>query len=389
MSDLSGKYQQLLGFIREYYRTSDLIPLHAPVFAGEEKQYLVDCIDSTYVSSVGPYVTRFETMMKHLTGAEYAVAMVNGTSALHIALMSLGVHAEDEVITQSLTFVATCNAISYIGAHPIFVDVDPERMGLSVAALQRFLREHAELRPQGCFNKMTGRRIAAVVPMHTFGFPVDMPALLTVCEAWHIPVVEDAAESLGSRIDGQHTGTFGQIGIFSFNGNKVVTCGGGGCLVTQDPNLAAKAKHLSTTARQMQGFSFYHDMVGYNYRMPNVNAALGCAQLEQLPDFLINKRETASAYREFCNLHDIPFCDEPAGTTANFWLNCICLDSLAQRNAFLHAAEQSDIQCRPAWTPMHQLPMYRNALRDELTITQSIVERLVNLPSSVRTLPHD
>lgn len=384
MSDLAGKYRQLLGFIREYYHNSASIPLHAPVFQGLEKQYLVDCIDSTFVSSVGPYVTRFEDEMKQLTGADYAIAMVNGTAALHIGLLVAGVQPDDEVITQSLTFVATCNAIAYTGAHPVFIDVDPMRMGMSVAALQRFLGQFAEMRPQGCFNRMTGRRIAAVLPMHTFGFPVDMPALLAVCEAWHIPVVEDSAESLGSKIGEQHTGTFGRVGAFSFNGNKVVTCGGGGCLITNDPLLAAKARHLSTTARQVQGWSFYHDMTGYNYRMPNVNAALGCAQLEQVSRFLVNKRETASAYREFCQLHDIVFCDESSGTTANFWLNAICVESLAQRNALLQAAELSEIQCRPAWTPMHQLPMYRSAQRDDLTVTQSIVDRLVNLPSSIR-----
>ncbi len=278
-------FQNVISFIQQLFGTKEFIPLHQPVFRGNEKKYLSDTIDSTFVSSVGAYVNRFEEMMQSITNTQKAVATVNGTSALQVALRLAGVEKGDEVITQALTFVATANAIAYNGGLPVFVDVDRDTMGLSPNAVNAFLEEFGEIREKGCYNKSTGRKIAACLPMHTFGFPVHLDELMLVCNKWNIPIVEDAAESLGSFYKDRHTGSFGKLGIFSFNGNKTVTCGGGGAIVTNDEELGVKAKHLTTTAKKPHPYEFYHDELGYNFRMPNLNAALACAQLEQLTSY--------------------------------------------------------------------------------------------------------
>ena len=384
MSEVAEKYKQLIAFIRAHYSDQAAVPLHAPVFHGNEKRYLTDCIDSSFVSSVGEYVNRFEAMMRDITGAKYAVATVNGTAALHVSLLLAGVKANEEVLTQSLTFVATCNAIAYLGAAPVFVDVDEQTMGLSAEKLRQFLEQNAQKTADGCINRTTGRHIAAILPMHTFGFPCDMMSLMAVSREWQIPIVEDCAESLGSYIGSQHTGNFGLVAAFSFNGNKITTCGGGGCIVTNDDELGVLAKHLTTTAKQPHPWLFNHDMVGFNYRMPNINAALGCAQLELLPMLLADKRQTAQCYREFCKQHDIHYCQEPAGTQSNYWLNTVLTSSAAERDALLDYAAQQQVMCRPVWTPMHLLPMYATAQHDALENTLQFAARIVNLPSSAR-----
>lgn len=384
MSEVAEKYKQLIAFIRAHYSDQVAVPLHAPVFHGNEKRYLTDCIDSSFVSSVGEYVNRFEAMMRDITGAKYAVATVNGTAALHVSLLLAGVKANEEVLTQSLTFVATCNAIAYLDAAPVFVDVDEQTMGLSAEKLRQFLEQNAEKTADGCINRTSGRRIAAFLPMHTFGFPCDMVSLMAVSREWQIPIVEDCAESLGSYIGSQHTGNFGLVAAFSFNGNKITTCGGGGCIVTNDDELGVLAKHLTTTAKQPHAWLFNHDTVGFNYRMPNINAALGCAQLEQLPMLLADKRHTAQCYQAFCTQHDIHYCREPAGSQSNYWLNTVLTSSVSERDALLEYAAQQQVMCRPVWTPMHLLPMYAAAQHDELENTLQFAARIVNLPSSAR-----
>ncbi len=383
MSEIAEKYRGLISLVRELYG-SGAVPLHEPRFLGNEKRYLADCIDSTFVSSVGAYVTRFEGMMREITGAQAAIATVNGTAALHMALILSDVRDGDEVITQPLSFVATCNAIAYQRAHPVFVDVERDTLSLSPQALRLFLVENAERRETGCFNRQTGRRIRAVVPMHTFGLPGRMDAISGICAEWGITLVEDAAESLGSYIGAKHTGTFGALGTFSFNGNKTVTSGGGGCIVTDDPQLAARAKHLTTTAKTPHAWDFHHDEVGYNYRLPNLNAALACAQLEQLPAFLENKRATASRYAAYCRMAGIPFMSERAGTTSNYWLNCIQADSREERDAVLAYSHAQGILARPAWVLMPQLPAFLNCYSAPLENALWLADRLISLPSSVR-----
>ncbi|XZG70796.1 LegC family aminotransferase [Chitinibacteraceae bacterium HSL-7] len=381
---VSPRLEALVAFARELYGAEGFIPLHAPRFDGNEKAYLLDCIDSTFVSSVGAYVDRFEAMMRDITGAQYAIATVNGTAALHMALILAGVTDGDEVITQPLTFVATCNAIAYQRAHPVFVDVDRATLGLSPAALSAFLMEHAERRDDGCYNRSSGRRIRACVPMHTFGLPCDADALLRVCDEWGIVLIEDAAESLGSCIGDRHTGTIGHLGAFSFNGNKTVTCGGGGCIVTNDESLGRLAKHLTTTAKQPHPWAFSHDTVGYNYRMPNLNAALACAQLEQLNGIIASKRDTAARYAGFCAGHDVAFVGEPAGTRSNYWLNAVLLHDEAERDAFLAYSNGAGVMTRPVWQLMPTLPAFSQAQCGPLPHAEWLAARLVNLPSSVR-----
>lgn len=360
------------------------IPLHEPHFAGNEKRYVLDCIDSTFVSSVGEYVNRFEAMMREITGARYAVAITNGTLALHISLILAGVREGDEVVTQPLTFVATCNAIAYQHAYPVFVDVDRDTMSLSPAALRAFLEEYAERRGNSCYNRTSGRRIAAVLPMHTFGIPGRIVDLARLCEEWGIALVEDAAESIGATVGNQHTGTFGLVGAFSFNGNKTVTCGGGGCVVTNDDRLGKLGKHLTTTAKVPHAWEFFHDRVGFNYRLPNLNAALACAQLEQLSSILIDKRQTAMCYKEFCIEQSISFMDEIRGSSANFWLNAILAGSREERDALLTEGNASGIMLRPAWRLMHHLPPFSGAQHGPLDNAEWLEARLVNLPSSAR-----
>lgn len=384
MSEPAAKHRELVAFVRELYGAEGFIPLHAPRFDGNEKRYLNDCIDSTFVSSVGAYVDRFEAMMREITGARYAIATVNGTAALHMALILAGVKAGDEVITQPLSFVATCNAIAYEHAHPVFVDVDLDTFSLSPVALRAFLESHAERRSGGCFNRGSGRRIAAVVPMHTFGLPGRIEALAAICDEWGIVLVEDAAESLGSAIGGRHTGTFGKVGAFSFNGNKTVTCGGGGCIVTDDEALGKLAKHLTTTAKVPHAWDFVHDQVGYNYRMPNLNAALACAQLEQLPAILANKRETAARYAQFCAGREIGFGTEREGTAANYWLNAILVDGLDERDALLTYSNAAGVMTRPVWKLTQRLPAFAAAQCGPLPNAEWLEARIVNIPSSVR-----
>ena len=378
-------FDKIAAYIRELYNSQDFIPLSAPVFTGNEKKYLEECVDSTFVSSVGKFVDQFEEMVADYTGAEKAVVCVNGTNALHLAMMLTGVKRNDEVITQALTFVATCNAISYIGAHPIFIDVDRGTMGLSPAAVDQWLNANAELHGEECFNKNTGHRIKCCVPMHTFGHPVHLDELMEVCSKWHLELVEDAAESLGSFYKGKHTGTFGRIGIISFNGNKTITTGGGGMLLFNDEELATRAKHLTTQAKRPHKWEFYHDEVGYNYRMPNINAALGCAQMENLEQFVLNKRETASSYAAFFkDIEGLEFFTEPAGCRSNYWLNALIMKDRETRDSFLQYTNNNGIMTRPIWELMNRLPMFRNCQTDELKNTEWLADRVVNIPSSVR-----
>lgn len=378
-------YKQIVDFIRDLYGGQDFVPLAVPKFIGNEKKYLNECIDTTFVSSVGKFVDRFEEDMARYTGAKRAVVCVSGTNALHMALMLVGVERDDEVLTQALTFIATCNALSYIGAHPVFLDVDVETMGLSPDAVKEWLAKNAEICNGQCYNKRTGRRVKACVPMHTFGHPVRLDELVAVCEEYHIEIVEDAAESIGSLYKGKHTGTFGKIGALSFNGNKTITTGGGGMLLFNDEELGAYAKHLTTQAKVPHRWEFRHDHIGYNYRMPNINAALGCAQLEHIEKFVAEKRATAAAYRDyFSRIEGIEFFVEPKNTRSNYWLNAVLLPNREEQQAFLQYTNDNGIMTRPIWELMNRLPMFENCETDHLTNTQMFVDRVVNIPSSVR-----
>jgi perosamine synthetase len=380
----ANKYSPVVEFIRSQFPGQDFIPLHEPRFIGNERKYVMDAIDSTFVSSVGAYVNRFEEMMQAITGARFAIATVNGTAALHMALLLAGVKRDEEVLSQDLTFVATANAISYIGAKPVFLDVDKNTLGLSADKLEAFLQENAEKEDGVSINRKSGKRIAACVPMHSFGFPCEINRIATICQEWNIPLVEDAAESLGSYYKGQHTGSFGLLGTFSFNGNKTVTCGGGGAIVTNDENLAKLAKHLTTQAKVPHAWEFNHDHIGYNYRMPNLNAALACAQLEQLSEFVKNKRSLANQYAGFFSKSEIRFRKEPANSEANYWLNVLEFQDREERDAFLTFTNEQGVMTRPVWTLMHQLPMFADCLHDELVNCLYLADRLVNIPSSVK-----
>lgn len=377
-------FESSFDFIHQLFGGENPIPLHEPTFSGNEKKYLAECIDSTFVSSVGVFVGKFEQAVADFVGSRHAVAVVNGTQALFVALKTLGVDASCEVLTQSLTFIATANAIHYTGATPVFLDVDRETMGLSPAAVKAFLLQHTELRHGRRVNKISGRTIAACLPMHTCGHPCRIEALQTLCAEYRIPLLEDAAESLGSYAGTKHTGTFGHMGIFSFNGNKVITTGGGGMIVTDDEQLAKKLRHLTTTAKVPHRWEFTHDEIGYNFRMPNINAALGLAQMEQLPTFLSKKRELAARYREFFSSNKIEYLDEPTGSLSNFWLNTILLPTEKQKEAFLEQANRQGIGARALWRPMHQLEIYRRCQRDRQNTAEEIYRRAVNIPSSVR-----
>ncbi len=378
------KINQLISFVRDQYQTDKFIPLHEPRFRGNEKKYVLDTIDSTFVSSVGAYVDQFEQMMQEFTQTSKAIAVVNGTSSLQVALRLAGVQAGEEVITQALTFIATANAIMYNQAIPVFIDVDLDTMGLSPKAVEAFLEQYGEIREEGCYNKSTGRRIAACMPMHTFGFPVHLDELLAVCKKWCIPLVEDAAESLGSFYKGRHTGSMGLISGFSFNGNKTVTSGGGGAIVTNDLELGKHAKYLTTTAKRPHPYEFFHDELGYNFRMPNLNAALACAQLEELSGFLEDKRNLAAAYADFFRGVGIKFREELPESRANYWLMCVELEDKVERENFLKLTNEAGVMTRPIWNLMHRLPMYTNFQRDEQKNAEFLEERIVNVPSSVR-----
>ena len=378
-------YSQIISFIKNIYGTDGFVPLSVPQFIGNEKRYLEECIDTTFVSSVGKFVDRFEEMVAEYTGAKKAVVCVSGTNALHMAMMMVGVERDDEVLTQALTFIATCNAISYIGAHPVFIDVDKDTMGLSPKAVKAWLEDNAEIKEETCYNKTTGRRIKACVPMHTFGHPVHMDELIEVCKEWHIELVEDAAESLGSFYKGKHTGTFGKVGAISFNGNKTITTGGGGMLLFNDEELGQFAKHLTTQAKVPHCWEFVHDHIGYNYRMPNINAALGCAQMEHLEEFVLNKRETAAQYAEFFkNMDDIEFFVEPSDCRSNYWLNAVILKDKQAQLEFLQQTNDNGVMTRPIWELMNRLPMFEHCQNDGLENSIWFADRVVNIPSSVR-----
>ena len=388
---MNNSYLHVIEFIKSLYPNQNPVPLHAPVFLGNERKYLADCVDSTFVSSVGQYVDKFEFLIAEYTQSKKAVACVNGTSALHLALKLVGVKRDTEVITQPLTFIATANAISYCGAQPIFLDVDMETLGLSPVALKRWLEKSTSQKyvnatnATQCFNNETGRQIAAVVPMHTFGFPCKIDEIVSICKEHHIPVVEDAAESIGSFYKGKHTGTFGNVGIISFNGNKTITTGGGGILLFNSESMASHAKHLTTQAKVPHAWEFVHDEIGYNYRMPNINAAIGCAQLEKLDEILISKRNVGEKYQKyFTDIEGIEFFTQPESSIANYWLNTVFLKNRSQRDRILEEANNNGVMIRPSWRLMTDLTMFEKCKRDELLNAKNLSSRLVNLPSSAR-----
>ena len=397
-----NKLKPIIDFIRELYnQPTGTIPLHTPIFNGNEKKYLNECIDTTYVSSVGKFVDRIEKDIAEYCGAKYAVATVNGTAALHIALLLAGVKPDDEVITQSLTFIATANAISYCNVKPIFLDVDKDTMGLSPKALENFLKNHTKWDSSSNkqLNTSTNKHITACVPMHTFGHPCRIDEIVEICGQYNIPVVEDSAESIGSTYKGKMTGTFGKLGIYSFNGNKTMTCGGGGMIITDDEDLAQKAKHITTTAKIPHKWEYRHDMIGYNYRMPNINAALACAQLEQLDKFIKDKRETAKKYADFFSStkhlnHRHPersrratsqqFFFEPSHSRSNYWLNAIILKDRNERDKFLKYTNENGVMTRPIWALLNKLEMFKDCQTDNLMNAKWLGDRVVNIPSSVR-----
>lgn len=363
------------------------IALHEPEFRGREWEYVKECLDTGWVSSVGSYVDRFERDLAACTGASHAIATSNGTAALHICLLLAGVRAGDEVLMPTLTFIATANAVSYVAAVPHFVDSEALSLGVDAAKLEGHLRETAHLVDGVCVNRRTGAPIRALVVMHVFGHPADLDALTEVARRWRLVLVEDAAESLGSTYHGRHTGNVGRVAALSFNGNKVVTTGGGGAVLTNDAELGRRAKHLTTTARIPHRWNFLHDEVGYNYRLPNLNAALGCAQLEQLPSLVERKRRLAARYREALALvGGARFLVEPPGTSSNYWLNAIVLDPMHvdQRDALLGALNDAGYVSRPLWTLMHRLPMYAGCPRADLEVAEQMETRVVNVPSSAK-----
>ena len=379
------EYKKITDFIHDLYGGGDFIPLAVPVFIGNEKKYLNECIDTTFVSSVGKFVDRFEEDTAKYTGCKRAVVCVSGTNALHMSLMLAGVGRDDEVLTQALTFIATCNALSYIGAHPVFIDVDKDTMGLSPVAVREWLAKNSEQKNGECYNKHTGRRVKACVPMHTFGHPVHLDELVEVLNEYNIELVEDAAESIGSLYKGKHTGTFGKVGALSFNGNKTITTGGGGMMLFNDEELGAYAKHITTQAKIPHRWEFRHDHIGYNYRMPNINAALGCAQLEHIEEYVASKRETAHAYEEFFNsIAGIDFFTEPENTRSNYWLNVVILKDRDAQQEFLQYTNDNGVMTRPIWELMNRLPMFEKCENDGLKNTIWFAERVVNIPSSVR-----
>ena len=387
-------HNELIGFIKKHYHLKDGIPLHTPVFQGNEKKYLIDCIDSTFVSYIGKYVTRFEEMTAQFTGAKYAVAVVNGTAALQIALQIAGVKRGEEVITQALTFAATANAIAHTAASPVFVDVDKDTMGMSPTALRQWLEANVELRENkdsreadtalGAYNKTTHKRISAIVPMHTFGHPCRIDEIKKIADEYSILVIEDAAESLGSYYNGKHTGTFGKAGVLSYNGNKTITTGGGGMIITDDETYAKHAKHITTTAKTPHPWEYYHDEIGYNFRLTNVSAAIGVAQMEKIDYYLADKRNTASQYKAFCQVQSINFVQEPANSISNYWLNSIIFGDRPEREAFLENSNKQGVMTRPIWRLMNKLEMYKTCQHDALTNSQWLEDRVVNIPSGVR-----
>ncbi|PCJ61775.1 MAG: aminotransferase DegT [Planctomycetota bacterium] len=377
-------FTNFLEFVREIYQTEGSVPLHEPKFIGNEKVYLNECIDSTFVSSVGKFVDLLEEKISDYTGSKYAIAICNGTSALHTSLLLANVNPGDEVITQPLTFVATCSAIVYCNAKPVFVDVDRDTMGLSPKGLKSFLEKNAEVKSGKCVNKISGNIIKACIPMHTFGHPCRIDEIASICQEYSIELVEDAAESLGSFYNNQHTGRFGKFGVLSFNGNKIVTAGGGGCIITDDENMARKAKHLTTTAKVPHPWEYSHDMIGFNYRMPNINAALILAQLENLDKFLLEKRKLAEIYKNFFSENDIQFVEEIKNSKSNYWLQTIILENREERDKFLQVTNENGIMTRPIWKLMNKLDMFKECQAESLINSEWLEDRVVNIPSSVR-----
>ena len=381
---MTNKYIDVIDFIKNQFSNKSSIQLHEPKFNGNEKKYVLDTIESTYVSSVGSYVDNFELMIAKLTETKKAVAVVNGTSSLQVALRLSGVNPGDEVITQALTFVATINAIIYNNASPVFLDVDLDTMGLSPNSVEAFLDKFGEIRDGFCYNKKTNKKISACIPMHTYGFPVHLDRLILICNKWNIPVIEDAAESIGSEYNNRPVGSFGKLGVFSFNGNKIITSGGGGAIVTNDIELAIKGKHLTTTAKVPHPYEYFHDDIGYNFRMPNLNAALACAQLEQLDSFIKNKRQLASNYKSFFKSQGINFRTELPNTKANYWLMCLEMENKKDRDLFLKETKKNNVMTRPTWQLIFKSPLYSKFQRDSQENSSYLEERIINIPSSVR-----
>lgn len=377
-------HKQLIKFIRNQFKTDGFIPLHSPTFVGKEKEYLNECIDSTFVSSVGKFVDLFEEKVAEYTKSKHAIVCVNGTNALHLALLVAGVKPGDEVITQPLTFIATTNAIVYANASPVFVDVDIDTMGLSPSSLRFFLEENSELRNGECYNKVTNNRIKACMPMHTFGHACRIEEILSICEEYKIELVEDAAEGMGSFYRGKHLGTFGKIAAISFNGNKIMTTGGGGIILTNNDELAAEVKHFSTQSKVPHKWEYVHDNIGFNYRMPNINAALGLAQLEKLDFFIENKRELAKIYSSFFKENGVSFFEEREDEKCNFWLNAILFKDKKERDSFLEVSNESGVMTRPIWQLMNKLPMFKDNVKGLLANSEWLEDRVVNIPSSVR-----
>lgn len=378
------KCKTIVEFIQDLYKTKEFISLHEPQFFGNEKKYLNEVIDSTFISSVGKFVDQFEKMLAQFVGSKYAVATSNGTSALHIALKLIGVDENSEVITQPLTFVATANAISYCNAKPIFVDVDRDTMGLSPTKLKEFLEEFTTQDKSGfCINKTTKKVIKACVPMHTFGHPCKIDAIVAICNKYNIAVVEDAAESLGSYYKNQHTGTFGKLGIFSFNGNKIITSGGGGMIVTDDAELAKRAKHLTTTAKIPHPYEYIHDEIAYNYRLTNLAAAVGVAQMENIEIYIQKQRELAKQYQSFFQSDDVRFVAEPKNCTSNYWLNALVFKDKNERDTFLKYTNENNVMTRPIWRLMNKLDIYKDAQHSDLSNSLWLEERVVNISSSI------
>ena len=375
--------EDITEFIRDYYNTKDFIPLHSPNFIGNEKRYVCETIESTFVSSAGSFVTRFEDKLKKFTKAPAISATVNGSSALYVSLYMSGVKQNDLVITQAMTFVATCNAILQLGASPVFVDIDDESLGLSPSALDAYLSEFAYLDDAGvCRDASSNRVIKAVLPMHTFGHPVKLDELITVCGKWNLLLIEDAAESLGSLYKGQHTGTFGFLSALSFNGNKTITTGGGGAVIASSESLGEKVKHLTLNAKVPHNYEYYHDELGFNFRMPNINAALGCGQLEYLDKIILEKRNLARLYKEFFKSSELSFITEPDYATSNYWLNAVVAPSKEARDAYINALSDKGIMTRPVWRLMNTLPMFSNCLKGDLTRSEYLQNKIINIPST-------
>lgn len=378
-------FKYIIDFIRDLYFNEVPIPLHAPKFLGNEKKYLNECIDTTYVSYIGEFVNKFEEHIKVLAGTKYAIAIVNGTSALQITLRCIGVTAGDEVITQPLTFAATAAAIKHVNAEPVFVDIDKDTLGMSPLSLLNFLEKYAEQKNNGLYNKITKRKISAVIPVHILGHPTRIDEIVRICSIYNLPIIEDAAESIGSLYKDRHVGTFGKAGIISFNGNKTVTTGGGGMIITDDKDLAQKIKHLTTTAKVPHKWEIYHDDIGYNLRMPNINAAIGCAQMEYIDYILQNKRETANVYKNYFDEVGIPFLTEPQYSRSNYWLNAIILNDRVERDDFLEYSNNCGVQTRPLWNLLSELLPYKDCFKVDLKNAEWIQKRVVCIPSSIRT----